>query len=69
MYAGAFVVWDPLPFGKLKTMTTDDKPKRGPGRPEKSYSEQIDASPEEIARVAFKAKSKKDWRYMKEDTR
>ena len=47
-----------------EAMTSEDKPKRGRGRPEKPYPEQIDASPEEIARVVLKAKPKKDWRYV-----
>ena len=48
-------------------MTSEDKPKRGRGRPEKPYPERIDASPEEIARVVLKAKPKKDWQYLKDE--
>ena len=47
-------------------MTSEDKLKRGRGRPEKLYPERIDASPEEIARVVLKAKPKKDWSYLEE---
>lgn len=53
-------------------MTSEpEKKKRGRGRPPKPMPEQIDASPEEIARVVLKAKPKKtdEWRYLEEEER
>ncbi len=41
------------------------KRKRPIGRPPRSMPEQIDAPPEEIARVVLNVKPPKKWRYLK----
>ena len=45
-------------------MSTEQKPK---GRPPRPMPPRIDASPEEIARVALQVPFKKNWRYMDEE--
>ncbi|MDE2949196.1 MAG: hypothetical protein OXT68_00385 [Chloroflexota bacterium] len=52
-----------------KFNTPADSPKRSVGRPPLQYPDQIDASPEEVVRSAFKLNPNKpgfEWQYLKD---